>query len=86
MREAEGMDFKVGLAKGSSGDKSDRRIKMSRGPKYDNPTLADIMRFIDALPVNEESKKTLVSVARKMPNGSLANFRANYTRYLKNGR
>lgn len=85
MKEAEGIDFKVGIPKNQEG-KNSRRMNSSRGPKYDNPTLADIILFIGTLAVSEESKKTLVSIARKAPNGSLANFRANYTRYLKNSR
>lgn len=83
MRDAESMDFKVGMMKQSLGGKEDRRMPTSRGPKYDNPTLADIIRFIEKLQVAEDSKKVLLGVAKKMPNGSLANFRENYTRYLK---
>jgi hypothetical protein len=84
MQEAEGINFKVGAMSKNTGGAEERRLSTSRGPKYDNPTLADIMKFIASLSVSEESKKKLISVARKMPNGSLANFRSNYSVYLKN--
>jgi len=82
MLDAEGMSIRVGVEGESSGSK---KIQKSFGAKRDNPTLSDVLSFLEGLSsLTKSEKDQLASVAKKIPNGSLANFKANYRKYLKN--
>lgn len=81
MPEAEGMNFKVGTLQKEQDNK--RKIKKSRGPKHENPSLEDIFQFINNLTISEQEKQKLISVIKKMPYGALKTFRDNYNNYLK---
>lgn len=83
MNEAEGINFKVGFIKQPLTGKDSRKIPTSLGPRHDNPSISDILDFINRLNLEPESKKKLSDIAKSIPHGSLANFRANYRNYLK---
>lgn len=85
MHEAEGVNFKVGMLKQPFTGKDVRKIssRQSFGLRYDNPTLDDIIRFVNNLNESEENKKKLINIAKKTPHGSLSNFRHNYRNYIK---
>lgn len=80
MREAEGVNFKMGIIGENQGPK---RIRQSVGPRYDNPNLSDMISFVRRLDLSDTDKTMLESVLKKMPHGSLRNFRKNYMNYLK---
>lgn len=80
MKEAEGINFKTGIF---GENQSPKRIKQSFGPRYDNPNLSDMLLFVSRLEINEDDKKILEGVLKKMPHGSLGSFRKNYMNYLK---
>jgi hypothetical protein len=79
--DAEGINFSVGHMKRPDTGKDKRRIV--RNPRYDNPTLDDILLFIKNLNVGSNDKAHLSKTARSIPNGSLSYFRSNYQKYLK---
>ena len=82
MLDAEGMNIRIGVEAESSGG---RRISKSFGAKRDNPTLSDVLSFLEgSTGLTKSEKDQLASVAKKIPNGSLSNFKANYRKYLKN--
>ena len=81
MPETEGINFKVGALQKNQDSK--RKINNSRGPKYDNPNLDDIFRFIDNQTISEDEKKKLIKIIKNMPHGALKTFRDNYYKYLK---
>lgn len=83
MQDAEGINFKVGPLKKPFVGKESRRISSSMGPKYDNPSISDIMGFIDRLNLDSETREKLAELARSLPHGALNNFRSNYRTYLK---
>jgi hypothetical protein len=71
MREAEGLNFSVGINGEGSG---------SRNPK---PIIfRDIVEFIKGKNLLEEQENKLIEYARKIPSGSLGNFKKNYRIYL----
>jgi len=80
MQEAEGMNFSVGVP--NDGPNGPQKIKPPRGLRQNNPTLKDVLSFIDGLPLNKVDKDRLALVARKTPNGALLNLRKNYMRHL----
>lgn len=81
MQEAEGVNFKVGVA----GEEGRRRAPPGKQPgfRHNNPNLEDIFRFIERLPVSEDDKRNLANVAKKVPHGALASFRENYAKYIR---
>jgi hypothetical protein len=83
MHEAEGVNFSVGFIKKPDTGKDNRRIASPRS-NYENITIDDILKFIDKLNIGKESKNKLIKIAKKIPNGSLSNFKFNYRNYLKN--
>jgi hypothetical protein len=83
MHDAEGINFKVGPLQKPFVGKDSRRISTSLGPKYDNPSISDIVIFINGLNLDLGSKEKLIRSAKSIPHGSLANFRSNYKNYLK---
>lgn len=84
MQEAEGVKMGVSASPRDSGGK---RIGPRGSLRYNNPTLDDILKFIDGLPVTPADKESLVKSARATPHGALSNFRKNYMRHLsKEGR
>lgn len=84
MREAEGINFSVGsMAPSDQSGKKRIPIKPDRGLRHNNPTLPDIMRFVEGLSISEHDKEHLKKVVKKIPYGSLSNFRMNYMNYLK---
>jgi hypothetical protein len=80
MQEAEGMNFSVGVP--NEGPSGPQKIKPTRGIRHNNPTLNDVLSFINGLPLNKTDKERLVSVARKTPNGALLNLKKNYMRHV----
>lgn len=64
-------------------EKGGGRIQARGGLQYNNPTLADILVFIEGLPVTTGDKESLVAAARSTPHGALSNFRKNYMFHLK---
>lgn len=83
MNEAEGINFKVGLLKQPFTGKDSRKIPVSFGAKYDNPSFSDIEIFISRLNLDENTKTSLKKIAISLPYGALKNFRTNYRNYLK---
>lgn len=82
MLDAEGMNIRIGLEGESPNSK---RIPKSFGAKRDNPTLSEVLAFFEgSTSLSRSEKNQLVATAKKIPNGSLANFKANYRKYLKN--
>ena len=81
MLDAEGMNVKIGVEGSNPGGK---KIPRTFGGKRDNPTLSDILDFLERSSLTDQEKERLASVAKKMPNGCLSNFKANYRNYLKN--
>ena len=82
MPDAEGVNFSVGPMRRPDGGKDNRKIP--HNTRYDNPTLNDILLFINNLSVGPKSKEHLEKIAQSVPNGSLAHFRKNYQKYLNN--
>ena len=82
MPDAEGVNFSVGPMRRPDGGKDNRKIP--RNTRYDNPTLNDILLFINNLGIGSKAKDHLAKTARSVPNGSLAHFRNNYQKYLNN--
>ena len=83
MHDAEGINFKVGLLKQPVSGKDSRKISVSFGPKYDNPSMSDIEIFIGRLNLDADTKEKLKKLAISLPHGSLSNFRSNYRNYVK---
>jgi len=83
MHDAEGINFKVGPLKQPLTGKDSRKIPVSFGPKYDNPSMSDIEIFIGRLNLDADTKEKLKRLAMSLPHGSLSNFRSNYRNYLK---
>lgn len=83
MHEAEGVNFSVNFIKKPDSGKDIRKIASPRA-NYENITINDVLKFIDGLNIGKESKDKLIKIAKKMPNGSLSNFKFNYRNYLKN--
>lgn len=81
MNDAEGINFKVGVPTDRDGSKA--KIAKSTSLRHNNPNLEDIIRFIDGLPITSGDKKSLKKAAEKVPHGALANFRSNYSNYLR---
>jgi len=81
MHEAEGINFSVNVPKEKEGGQ--KRIKPAGGFRHNNPSLEDVIRFIEGLPLTKSDKEYLSSAARKVPHGALFNFRKNYIHYLK---
>jgi hypothetical protein len=82
MLDAEGMNLRIGVEGENQGGK---RIPKSFGAKRDNPTLSEVLAFFESsTSLTKSEKDQLASAAKKVPNGSLANFKANYRKYLKN--
>lgn len=82
MHEAEGVNFGVGVP---SEDKvRPKNIRSHKGLRYSNPSLGDIIDFIEGLSLNKTDKDFLSSVARRVPHGALFNFRKNYMQHLQN--
>lgn len=80
MHEAEGINFKVGVAGEASGPRS--QPGMARGYRHNNPNLEDMVGFIGRLSLSDGEKGRLLKVVRRMPHGALARFRENYMNYL----
>lgn len=76
MKNTESINFKVGINNSQDGNK--KRLRR----RSESPTLSGVISFIEGLAVGRASKDMLISVAKKMPNGSLENFKANYRKYL----
>jgi hypothetical protein len=83
MHEAEGINFKVDFIKKPLSGKDSRRLSTSMGPKYDNPSISDVIAFVNKLNIEPDAKERLATIARGLPHGSLGNFRLNYRNYLK---
>ena len=83
MHDAEGINFKVGLLKQPVSGKDSRKIPVSFGPKYDNPSMSVIEIFIGRLNLDADTKEKLKKLAMSLPHGSLSNFRSNYRNYVK---
>lgn len=81
MNDAEGINLKVGVPIDRNGSKS--KITKSSGLRHNNPNLEDIIGFIDNLPITLGDKKTLKKAAERIPHGALANFRSNYSNYIR---
>lgn len=85
MHEAEGINFKVGVAGEPDGPR--RLPGRPKSYRYNNPNLEDISAFIGRLSLSESEKNELLRAARRVPHGALARFRENYMNYLgKEGR
>jgi hypothetical protein len=80
MHEAEGVNFKVGVAGESKGPQPKPGAR--KGYRHNNPNLEDIVSFIARLSLSDSERQELVKVASKMPHGALARFRENYMNYL----
>lgn len=80
MNDAESINFKVGVPKDSEND--NRRIKPRRGYLYNNPSLDDVLGFVEGLQIAKSDKDRLSKIARRMPHGALAKFRENYMHML----
>jgi hypothetical protein len=83
MHDAEGINFSVGFIKKPDSGKDIRKLPNGRAT-YENITINDVNRFINNLNISKESKEKLKKIAKKMPHGSLSNFKYNYRNYLKN--
>jgi hypothetical protein len=83
MNDAESINFKVGVPKDS--DKESRRIPARKGYLYNNPSLEDVLRFIEGLQVAKSDRERLAKIASRMPHGALARFRENYMHLLNKG-
>jgi hypothetical protein len=83
MHEAEGVNFKVGVA----GERDGPRPKPggSRGYRHNNPNLEDVFSFIARLSLSDSEKQELAKAASRIPHGALARFRDNYMNYLGKG-
>jgi hypothetical protein len=81
MQEAEGLNFKCGII----GDEN--KSKKIKGKSFfgifNNPSLQDVLNFIQNLNISDEDKIKLNKMAKKTPHGSLSNFAKNYMIYLK---
>lgn len=88
MNEAEGVNFKVGpMGDQSGGGKSKRISTGSSGSiRQDNPTLEDMLLFVKKLNISDEEKDILEKKLKKIPHGSLGNFKMNYMSQLKRKR
>lgn len=84
MREAEGINFSVGSMTPSD-QAGPKRIptRPDRGLRHNNPTLSDMLHFVENLSLSELDKECLRKTLKKIPHGSLSNFRLNYMNYLK---
>jgi hypothetical protein len=61
------MNFSVGVP--NEGPGGPQKIKPAGGIRHNNPTLKDVLSFIDGLPLNKSDKDRLVSVLTKRPTG-----------------
>lgn len=84
MHEAEGVNFSVGFIKKPDTGKDIRKLPNVRSNYEKNLTFNDIVNFINNLNIGKESKDKLIKIAKKIPSGSLSNFKFNYRNYLKN--
>lgn len=76
MREAEGLNFSLNIP----GEKSTERKIPVKNERF---TLDQTIKFIENLAVSQASKEKLIAMVKKMPSGSLSNFKKNYRTYLK---
>lgn len=83
MNDAESINFKVGVPK--EADKESRRIAPRKGYTYNNPSLDDVLRFVEGLQIAKSDKDRLSKIARRMPHGALSKFRENYMHMLSKG-
>lgn len=83
MNDAESINFKVGVPNES--EKDNRRIAPRKGYVYNNPSLDDVLRFVDGLHIAKSDKDRLSNIVRKMPHGALSRFRENYMHLLNKG-
>lgn len=72
---AESLRFSVGAIGGSLPSRLSKSIPA--------PTLNEAFASIGRLPISEDDKKHLCSLARKSPSGSLGHLLSNYVNYLK---
>jgi len=79
MREAENVNFSMGLIK-KDGDETPKRIVRNQRK---NITQEELIIFIKNknLPKSQEDK--LLKILKKTPYGSYQNFKNNYANYLK---
>jgi hypothetical protein len=82
MHEAEGVNFKVGFIRPPIPGKESRRIPSSN-ESMNNPSIQDVLNFINNLNISADDKKTLSKMAKSMPFGSLKNIILNYRNYLR---
>ena len=83
MHDAESINFKVGVPKDQENES--RKIPPRKGYLYNNPSLDDVVRFVEGLQISKGDKEKLLKTARRMPHGALARFRENYTNFLNKG-
>lgn len=76
MKETESLRFSV---KNLSDQNDSKKVIFK---KSDYPNLEDIINFIKNLELNSEVQEKLIKHAKKIPHGSLANFRKNYRIYI----
>lgn len=81
MREAEGINFKVGVP--SDSDSKPNSVGKRVGYRHNNPNLNEIIFFIDSLSLSDSDKDLLKKVVLKVPHGALPEFRKNYINYIK---
>ena len=81
MHEAEGVNFKVGVAGESAAARP--QAGRVRGYRHNNPNLEDIVGFIGRLSLPEGDKQRLLKASSRIPHGALAKFRDNYMNYLR---
>lgn len=67
----------------SDRDGGPKKIKPFGGLRHNNPSLRDILAFVDGLSLTDTEKDRLRAAARKVPHGALASFRKNYMRYIR---
>lgn len=83
MNEAEGINFSVGPIGGDQKGPSRISVRPSFGLRYNNPTLKDMLSFVENLKISDADKDILRGVLRRTPHGSFINLRHNYMNYLK---
>lgn len=71
MREAEGLNFSVGINGEDSSGRNPKPI-----------VFRDIVVFIQSKNLLVEQENKLIEYARKIPSGSLGNFKKNYRIHL----
>lgn len=74
---AESIRFSVGAMGSAPNAKS--RI----GRRFVDVSLGDALAAIRNLPISEEQKKSLSSLAKKVPSGSLGSLLSNYQNHLE---